>query len=528
MVRPCPRVRATNPRHRGRREALAGWGACADATRRARTPTTWSRSSRWSSAPSRRSSRAGTSRRPRTCTPCSSGRRGASPTSRRGAGCRWPGGGWCRPGRRTPSIGNRMINARMETVAEKPAFKKAFAKRRALLPADGYFEWYGEVKGKKQPFFIRPADGGVLAMAGLYELWRDPSVPADADDRPVAVDGDRAHHHGHRRPRPDPRPDAAAGREAAVRRVAGPCGRRPGRAARPAGAGRTGPADGVPRRHDRQQREEQRSRAGRPAARRGRPVRRRRPRQDAARAVDEPRCSERGRPGAVETIATPVGDARVDVSTAVDRWATLVLGHGAGGGIGAADLVALANRLPAHGIEVRPGRAALGRWPGARWPRRRRRWTGPGWRCSSTCRSTARCSWAAGRPGPGSPAVRRARSGAHGVLCLAFPLHPPGRPEKSRLAELDLPAAAGLPTLVLQGTRDAFGGPRRHPGRTRARWWCPSRVATTPCGCAKAAGGLPARAGGRGDPAVGPAGGGRLTGRGILVVRRRLTRTCQP
>ena len=77
-----------------------------------------------------------------------------------------------------------MINARMETVAEKPAFKKAFAKRRCLLPADGYFEWYGEVKGKKQPFFIRPADGGVLAMAGLYELWRDPSVPADAEADP--------------------------------------------------------------------------------------------------------------------------------------------------------------------------------------------------------------------------------------------------------------------------------------------------------------------------------------------------------
>jgi putative SOS response-associated peptidase YedK len=83
-----------------------------------------------------------------------------------------------------PSIGNRMINARMETVAEKPAFRKAFAKRRALLPADGYFEWYGEMKGKKQPFFIRPADGGVLAMAGLYELWRDPSVPEDADTDP--------------------------------------------------------------------------------------------------------------------------------------------------------------------------------------------------------------------------------------------------------------------------------------------------------------------------------------------------------
>jgi putative SOS response-associated peptidase YedK len=82
-----------------------------------------------------------------------------------------------------PSIGNRMINARMETVAEKPAFKRAFAKRRCLLPADGYFEWYGETKGKKQPFFIHPSDGSVLAMAGLYELWRDKSKGDDDPDR---------------------------------------------------------------------------------------------------------------------------------------------------------------------------------------------------------------------------------------------------------------------------------------------------------------------------------------------------------
>jgi putative SOS response-associated peptidase YedK len=80
-----------------------------------------------------------------------------------------------------PSIGNRLINARMESVAEKPAFRKAFAGRRCLLPADGYYEWYTsehKVKGKpvKQPYFIHPADGGVLAMAGLYEIWRDNSV----------------------------------------------------------------------------------------------------------------------------------------------------------------------------------------------------------------------------------------------------------------------------------------------------------------------------------------------------------------
>jgi putative SOS response-associated peptidase YedK len=88
-----------------------------------------------------------------------------------------------------PSIGNRMINARMETVAEKPAFKRAFAVRRCLLPADGYFEWYPtsqtNAKGKpvKQPYFIRPADGSVLAMAGLYEIWRDPTRSDDDPER---------------------------------------------------------------------------------------------------------------------------------------------------------------------------------------------------------------------------------------------------------------------------------------------------------------------------------------------------------
>ena len=81
-----------------------------------------------------------------------------------------------------PAIGSRLINARMETVADKPAFRKAFAKRRCLLPADGYFEWYGETKGTKQPFFIHPSDGGVLAMAGLYELWKDPSVTGEDAD----------------------------------------------------------------------------------------------------------------------------------------------------------------------------------------------------------------------------------------------------------------------------------------------------------------------------------------------------------
>ncbi|MBK8445869.1 MAG: SOS response-associated peptidase [Micropruina sp.] len=78
----------------------------------------------------------------------------------------------------------RMINARFETVAEKPAFRKALASRRCLLPADGYYEWYAQPvdpsvpagrRPPKQPFFIHPADGSLLAMAGLYEFWKNPA-----------------------------------------------------------------------------------------------------------------------------------------------------------------------------------------------------------------------------------------------------------------------------------------------------------------------------------------------------------------
>ena len=88
------------------------------------------------------------------------------------------------------TIGARLINARVETVADKPAFRRAFAARRCLLPADGFYEWYaaGGVadlrtgKVVKQPFFLHRADGGLLVMAGLYEIWRDPSRdPADGD-----------------------------------------------------------------------------------------------------------------------------------------------------------------------------------------------------------------------------------------------------------------------------------------------------------------------------------------------------------
>ncbi len=79
------------------------------------------------------------------------------------------------------SGGSRMINARSETVAVKPSFRSAFARRRCIIPADGYYEWQAEGKAKK-PFYIYRTDGGILAFAGIYELWRDESVPAD-DER---------------------------------------------------------------------------------------------------------------------------------------------------------------------------------------------------------------------------------------------------------------------------------------------------------------------------------------------------------
>jgi putative SOS response-associated peptidase YedK len=89
-----------------------------------------------------------------------------------------------------PKIGSRLINARAETAASKPAFRSAYAKRRCLVPADGFYEWYEPEdpaaprtrSGKpiKQPFFIHAGDGGSLALAGLYEFWRDRGAAPDA------------------------------------------------------------------------------------------------------------------------------------------------------------------------------------------------------------------------------------------------------------------------------------------------------------------------------------------------------------
>ncbi|WP_405457229.1 SOS response-associated peptidase [Streptomyces sp. NBC_00101] len=92
---------------------------------------------------------------------------------------------------KTPEGAARLINARAETVHEKPSFRKAFLQRRCVLPADGYYEWMTgaderqrEEEGRKkrprkQPYFVTPADGSVFAMAGLYEFWRDATLPPD-------------------------------------------------------------------------------------------------------------------------------------------------------------------------------------------------------------------------------------------------------------------------------------------------------------------------------------------------------------
>ena len=71
-----------------------------------------------------------------------------------------------------PSVGNRMLNARVESLSEKPAFRKAAASRRCLVPADGWYEWAKRLDSTaKQPYFITPEDGSVLAFAGLWEVW---------------------------------------------------------------------------------------------------------------------------------------------------------------------------------------------------------------------------------------------------------------------------------------------------------------------------------------------------------------------
>ena len=78
-----------------------------------------------------------------------------------------------------PGIGDRMINARAESLADKPGYRRSFEKRRCIIPADGFYEWQRREGRAKQPMYIRRRDGELMAFAGLWAAWREPDVPDD-------------------------------------------------------------------------------------------------------------------------------------------------------------------------------------------------------------------------------------------------------------------------------------------------------------------------------------------------------------
>lgn len=161
-----------------------------------------------------------------------------------------------------------------------------------------------------------------------------------------------------------------------------------------------------------------------------------------------------------QIIATDAGDARITWHPARRPQFVLAVSHGAGGGVEARDLRALAAALPAHGVTV-----ALVEQP----------WRVAG-RKVAPAPKTLDTGWRGVWPAltaPGPPVISGGRSagarvacrtaaelGAHAVLALSFPLHPPGSPEKSRAAEL---LGARVPTLVVQGGNDPFGRPAEFP-----------------------------------------------------------------
>ncbi|WP_354642259.1 alpha/beta family hydrolase [Kitasatospora camelliae] len=162
----------------------------------------------------------------------------------------------------------------------------------------------------------------------------------------------------------------------------------------------------------------------------------------------------------VRIVPTVVGDARVTEFGVAGAEAVLVLGHGAGGGVEAADLRALAEALPERGIGVvlaeQPWRVAGRRVAPA--PKT----LDEGWRpVMAELTGSGVPVFAGGRSAGARVACRTAtETGAAGVLALAFPLHPPGKPERSRAEEL---LGSGVPTLVVQGGADTFGTPGEFP-----------------------------------------------------------------
>ncbi|MEU8699598.1 alpha/beta family hydrolase [Streptomyces sp. NPDC048680] len=161
-----------------------------------------------------------------------------------------------------------------------------------------------------------------------------------------------------------------------------------------------------------------------------------------------------------ETVDTESGTARITWRPAREPRLLLALGHGAGGGIEARDLRALAAALPAHGVSValveQPWRVAGKRLAPA--PKT----LDTGWRGLWPVLAATGLPVVAGGRSAGARVACRTASGlgARAVLALSFPLHPPGRPEKSRKDEL---LASGVPTLVVQGGNDPFGRPAEFP-----------------------------------------------------------------
>ena len=257
------------------------------------------------------------------------------------------------------------------------------------------------------------------------------------------------------------------------------------------------------------------------------------PAEQAVLAADRDRG--RARVGRVETPArlptwiaveleTPHGPARAHLHPATEPRATLVLGHGAGGGVDGARPEG-GDAGGAGGERLRrAGRAAVPRRRAASRPRRRRSSTPRGPPSSSNSRSTGfRCSSAAARRARASPAAPPRRPARRRCLCLAFPLHPPGRPEKTRLEELE---AVTVPVLIVQGESDPFGMPPEAPGPDGREAARQPRAEVRRAGAARRGAGLPTA---RGRPRRRlDARTWRARGRGRASARRGSRAACAP
>ena len=391
-------------------------------------------------------------------------------------------------------VGLRTINARSESVLDKPAYARAATARRCLVPAEGWYEWQKsptvtDRKGKprKQPFYVRRADGDTIAFAGLYEFWRDPTV-ADNDDPQAWLTSftilttsaepglDRIHD---RQPLVLDRSEWDAWLDPAVTDPDGGATAHAGRTPRP--------VRGLPHlgcgQHDRQQR----AGPARPGPRRG-AARRRRPHDGRGHRL----VSATVRTTALE-LPTPEGVARAHIHRPRGARGVVALGHGAGPSITTVDMVAARDALVDAGWAVavieQPWLVAGGRvaspppvldaaWlPAVRALRGRR----------GALASVRGPLVLAGRSAGARVACRTATTlRARAVICLSFPLHPPGKPERCGRTSSCCRYEPGLPSLSSKAneTRSAHLARSRHtssacmpcraPTRSRApppRWW---------------------------------------------------------